>query len=306
MRIGLMFAGQGAQHPGMGQDLWTEYDCVRELFAQADELLQRPLRKLCFTGSMEDLTSCANCQPAIYTVSMACWQAFQQLHPLNAEMAAGLSLGEYAALTAAKACDFATGLSLVAQRGELMDDACRLSEGGMCAVLGAEAAELESICRRFDLDIANYNCPGQIIISGIKQRVQQASAELQAGGFKTVLLPVAGAYHSRLMQPAAEAFAAVLTPIKLQVPVLPVIQNICGAAISGPEELKANLVAQIAGSVRWEDCVRVLLASCDVLLEFGPGTVLSGLLRRIDRAMPAYSINSVATLEKALAALAKR
>lgn len=305
MRIGLMFAGQGAQHPGMGKELFAQYDSVRKLFAQADAQLQRPLAELCFTGSMEDLTSCASCQPAIYTVSLACWQAFQERFPLAPQMAAGLSLGEYAALTAAGACDFATGLVLVAKRGELMDEACRQTEGGMCAVLGAPTAELEELCRRYDIDIANLNCPGQVIVSGVKERVQAAAAELQAAGYKAVLLPVAGAYHSRLMQPAAAGFAAFLEGVTLQAPRLPVAQNICGTVVDSPDQIKHNLVAQIAGSVRWEDCVRTLLSDCDVLLEFGPGTVLSGLLKRIDRSVPVYSINSCETLDKAVAALEK-
>lgn len=305
MRIGLMFAGQGAQYPGMGKDLWAEYASAKKLFSQADELLQWPLSNLCFNGDMESLTSCANCQPAIYTVSMLCWQVFQERFPIVPQMAAGLSLGEYAALTAAGTIDFATGLRLVAKRGELMDESCQLTDGGMCAVLGADVAVLQPICQRLDLDIANLNCPGQIIISGKQARVLAAAAELQSAGFKAMPLPVAGAYHSRLMQSAADKFATVLAEAQLQTPQLPVAQNICGTIVTTPAEIRRNLVTQISGSVRWEDCVRTLLTGCDLLLEFGPGTVLAGLLRRIDRAVPTFSINSCETLDKAITALEK-
>jgi len=300
-----MFAGQGAQYPGMGKDLCTEYDCAKKLFSQADELLQRPLSDLCFNGDMESLTSCANCQPAIYTVSMVCWQVFQERYPIAPQMAAGLSLGEYAALAVAGTCDFATGLALVSRRGELMDDACQATDGGMCAVLGTDIAVLQPICQRYDLDIANLNCPGQIIISGKRERILAAATELQSAGLKAMPLSVAGAYHSRLMQAAADKFATVLAGVSLQAPVLPVAQNICGTIVTAPAEIRHNLLTQISGSVRWEDCVRTLLTGCDILLEFGPGTVLAGLLRRIDRAVPVYSINSCETLDKAITALTK-
>lgn len=302
-RIGLMFAGQGAQQPGMGQNLYAEFASVRSLFHQADALLGRSVQQLCFRSSLEELTACANCQPAIFTVSAACYQALQEVFPFTPAVCAGLSLGEYAALYAAGAYDFASALQLVSERGRLMDDACRLQNGGMAAILGAELPLVEDVCRRHQLEIANYNCPGQLIISGDSLALDAAVAELSSSGLKAVRLQVAGAFHSRLMSPAASHFAKVLAQHPAAVPRSPVAQNFCGKLVSDPQEIRKNLRDQISGSVRWESCFELLTRHCDVLIELGPGNVLSGLARRMNRAFPVFSVSSVESLTKTVAGL---
>jgi [acyl-carrier-protein] S-malonyltransferase len=302
-RIGLMFAGQGAQQPGMGLDLHENYAEVKSLFSQADRVSGRLLSDLCFRSSMEELTACANCQPAIFTMSIACYRALQTEYPFAPVACAGLSLGEYAALHAAGVYDFAAALQLVSARGCLMDLACRQQAGGMAAVLGLEQAQVDELCRRHGIEVANYNSPEQMIISGASDRVDDAVAELTAVGQKAIRLQVAGAFHSSLMAPAVDAFARELDKYPLSPPNFLVAQNFSGSLVSEPAELKRNLLCQISGSVRWEACFNLLKERCDVLLELGPGTVLAGLARRMDRAFPVFSVNSVATLAKAIDAL---
>lgn len=302
-RIALMFAGQGAQAPGMGADLFEASAAARAVFKQADASCPRPVSTLCFSGSMEELTLCANCQPAIVTMSLACLAALQERLPLMPVAAAGLSLGELAALTAAGAWSLADGLRLVAERGELMDRACREHPGSMAAVIGEAGEQLAEVCRRHAIDIANLNCPGQSIISGAREAVSAAAAELAAAGLRVAELQVAGAYHSRLMQPAAMAFAAVLRAHPPAPLLFPVAQNYTGALVEGSAGVADNLARQVAGSVRWESCARALMSRADVLVELGPGSVLSGLMRRIDRTFPVCNVNSVDSLEQAVAFL---
>ncbi|MFA6931575.1 MAG: ACP S-malonyltransferase [Lentisphaeria bacterium] len=303
LRIGLMFAGQGAQQPGMGQDLHTDFACVRALFSEADGILGRSLSNLCFNCRMEDLTACANCQPAIFTVSLACYHALQEVYPFTAVASAGLSLGEYAALQVAGVYDFASTLKLVSERGRLMDLACQQQAGGMAAILGAEQSLLDEICQRHGLEIANYNSPGQVIISGESQVLDKAVQELTAAGLKAIRLQVAGAFHSRLMSSAMDDFAELLRNYPAAVPKFLFAQNFSGTLVSNPEELRRNLLYQISGSVRWESCFRLLSQHCDVLIELGPGTVLTGLARRMERTKPVFSVNSSESLARTLAGL---
>lgn len=302
-RIGLMFAGQGAQQPGMGHDLHADYTCVKSLFAEADAIAGRSISDLCFRSSMEELTACANCQPAIFTVSVACYRALQQEYAFSPVACAGLSLGEYAALHAAEVYDFPSALQLVSARGRLMDMACHQQAGGMAAILGVEQALVDDLCCRHGLSVANYNSPGQVIISGASDALDGAVAELTAAGQKAIRLQVAGAFHSSLMESALESFAAELEKYPAAAPKTLVAQNFSGALVSSVPELQKNLLYQISGSVRWEACFQLLKANCDVLIELGPGTVLSGLARRMDRSFPVFSVNSSETLAKTVESL---
>jgi [acyl-carrier-protein] S-malonyltransferase len=297
-RVGFMFAGQGAQAVGMGRDLWEQSPAARAVFERANVVLGRSIADLCFEGPAAALTASVNCQPAIFTMSMACHAALQERLPVAPVVCGGLSLGELAAVTCAGVLGFDDALRLVAERGRLMDEACRATAGAMAAVIGADTALVEGICRQHEVDVANYNCPGQVVISGGCAGVKAAVAALAAVGVsRVVMLEVAGAYHSRLMTSAALAFGAVLAPLELRAPTCPVAQNASGALVTEVAVIRDNLRAQVNGSVRWEACVRALLAAgAEVLVELGPGKVLSGFMRRLDRAFPAGSIGSCADL----------
>lgn len=300
-RVGFMFAGQGAQAVGMGQDLWEQSPAARSVFARADTVLGRSISGLCFAGPASALTASVNCQPAIFTMSMACLAALHERYPAEPVVCGGLSLGEWAAVTCAGVLAFDEALRLVAERGRLMDEACQATAGSMAAVIGAETALVEATCRQHGVDVANYNCPGQVVISGGTAEIKATVAALAlAGVSRVVMLDVAGAYHSRLMTPAAVAFGALLAPVELRAPTCPVAQNVPGALVREATALRGNLCAQVNGSVRWEACVRAMLAAgAEVLVELGPGKVLAGFMRRIDRAVPVCSVGSCADLAAA-------
>ncbi|MBO4512464.1 MAG: ACP S-malonyltransferase [Victivallales bacterium] len=287
-KTGYMFAGQGAQFPGMGAKLVESSQAAAKVFEQADKVLGYSISDLCFKASIEELTPCAVCQPTIFTVSVACFKAYTEAHP-DAETAAtaGLSLGEYSAAVAAKVLTFEDGLKLIAERGRLMDKCCREYPGGMAAVLGAEPAVVADICQQCDIDVANYNCPGQIVISGAKQGLDKALELLGTQKIRAVPLTVAGAYHSRLMQAAADKFAKALEATSFAKPECPFFQNVTGQQSTSPDEIRENMRKQVSGSVHWEDCARGLMTHSQRLVECGPGTVLSGFMKRIDRSFPA-------------------
>ncbi len=287
-KIGFMFAGQGAQTPGMGAAIAQSNPAAEQIFKSADRILGYALSDICFNGTMEQLTPCAVCQPAIFTVSIAAYTAYLSEHDgVEPAICAGLSLGEFSAACTANVFDFENGLKLVAARGRLMDECCRKSPGGMAAVLGGNVADIEAACREADIDIANYNCPGQIVISGEKTKLEKASTALAPLAKRVIPLTVAGAYHSRLMSAAAEAFGKVLDGVAIAAPKCGFVQNVTGGFVSSPDEIRANLKAQVSSSVRWEQCARAMMGECDSILEFGPGSVLSGFVKRIDRSFPA-------------------
>ena len=288
------FSGQGAQTVGMGRDLCETSAQAREVFDTADRVLGYELSKICFDGPAEKLTETRYCQTAIYTMSCAALAAFRAKYPEVRPVAcAGLSLGEYAALFAAGALSFADGLKLLQQRANFMDDACRAVKGGMASVLGGDAAVVEEVCRTCDIDVANYNCPGQIVISGEAAKVEKACAELAGKGFRKIIpLTVAGAFHSRLMRTAGEKLAEVLKTAPIRMPEVPVFQNFTGKTPENVDAIRANLSSQVAGSVRWENCVRGAAAlGADTMIEFGPGAVLTGLARRTIAEMGRININ---------------
>lgn len=288
MALALLFAGQGAQKVGMGASLCDGSAAARALYDQANQLLGWDLRSVSFTGPDTELTQTKVCQPALFTHGLATLAALRDAGKLPAgepAMALGLSLGELTAYCAAGVFDFATGLRIVAERGRLMQEACEATSGSMAAVIGEERGRVAELCRDFDVEAANFNAPGQIIISGEKTRIAAAVAGAKERGMKKVMpLNVAGAYHSRLMEPARAAFAAFLAPIPFAAPRFTVFTNTTGAAISDPAAIKAALVSQVVSSVRWEDCMRAAAAAgATEFWELGPGAVLAGLARRTEK-----------------------
>ena len=283
-KTGFMFAGQGAQTPGMGAAVANANAEAGRIFRMADKILGYGLSDICFNGTMEQLTPCAVCQPAIFTVSMAIHAAYlSENEGLEPVICGGLSLGEFSAACAAGVFDFENGLKLVAERGRLMDECCQRNPGGMAAVLGGSAADIEAACVEAGVDVANYNCPGQIVVSGENDALDKVCNLLQGKVLRTVRLSVAGAYHSRLMKPAAEAFGKVLESCALSVPRCTFVQNVTGGTVSDVEEIRRNLQRQVASSVRWEQCAREMIGRTERLLEFGPGNVLCGFVKRMDR-----------------------
>ncbi len=300
MKPFFVFSGQGAQAVGMGRDLVEAFPAAKARFDEADAVLGYDQSSIVFEGPAEKLTESRYCQPAIYTMSCAALDAFRSRFPEVKPVAcAGLSLGEYGALYAGGAFDFASGLRLLAQRAELMDRACRSTSGGMASVLSGDPDVIREVCAACGIDVANYNSPGQIVISGEKEKLAKAVEELKNRGMrKVVVLNVAGAFHSRLMAPAGEALKPVLEASAMTLPTTPVYHNFTAAVAGSVEELKANLASQVAGSVRWEECVRAMVAAGgDTMIEFGPGNVLTGLLRRTLPEVPYFNVNSAASLE---------
>lgn len=299
MKAFFVFSGQGAQTVGMGKDLAEAFPEAKALFDEADAVLGYEQSSIIFNGPAEKLTESRYCQPAIYTMSCAALAAFKTRYPdVTPVGCAGLSLGEYGALYAGGAFTFAEGLRLLAQRAELMDKACRATSGGMASVLGGNAEIIKEVCAACEIDVANFNSPGQIVISGEKVKLAKAVEELKARGMrKIIVLNVAGAFHSRLMKPAGEALEKVLEESPVAMPRIPVYHNFTAAPAADVAQLRANLAAQVAGSVRWEECVRNMVAAGgDTMIEFGPGNVLTGLLRRTLPEVRGLNVNSAETL----------
>ncbi|HBM17492.1 MAG TPA: [acyl-carrier-protein] S-malonyltransferase [Lentisphaeria bacterium] len=299
MKFGFVFSGQGAQAVGMGKDLFDQVPAAAEIFKRADQALGWSISEVCFNGPDTKLTETRYCQPAIYVMSVACLEAFRQKFPvIKAEATAGLSLGEFTALYAAGAFTFEDGLKILEKRAAYMQEACLATKGTMASIMKSELSVIKECCQSADADVANINCSGQIVISGEEAKIQAAVALLKEKGAKAIPLKVAGAYHSRLMKSAEEKLGAYLTDISLTTPSLPVAQNFIGKLEKDPQNLKANIIKQITGSVQWIDCVNSMAAiGIDTIIEFGPGNVLTGLVKKIKADMITANINSVATLE---------
>jgi [acyl-carrier-protein] S-malonyltransferase len=298
---GLLFSGQGAQQVGMGKSLCEAFPSVSALYAQANDILGWDLRQISFAGDEHHLTETRVCQPALFVHGIAVATVLREKGRLdNCQVALGLSLGEVTALTAAGVFDFATGLRVVAERGRLMQVACETTEGGMASVIGASRDEVEALCQDFDIDMANLNCPGQIVISGEKSKVAAAVAAGRERGLKRVIpLKVAGAYHSRLMEPARADFALYLRDIPCQAPQMTVLSNTTGRPVRTPDEIRKALIAQVVSPVLWEDCLRQAGSlGIDRFFECGPGSILSGLARRTDPTMQVVGIAEAEDLEK--------
>jgi [acyl-carrier-protein] S-malonyltransferase len=286
MAIALLFSGQGAQKVGMGKSLYDNFATARSLYEEAGRVLGWDLAKVCFEGPEAELTQTRVCQPALFVHGLVLHAILREQGKLDdVKFALGLSLGEITALTAAGVFDFATGLRVVAERGRLMQLACEQSVGGMAAIIGEERAKVADLCKDFDIETANFNAPGQIIVSGEKPKVEAAVAAAKERGIKKVIpLNVAGAYHSRLMEPARVAFAEFLLGVSFAAPRLTVFTNTTGQVVSESGDIRAALVKQIVSSVLWEDCMRgTAAAGATEFWELGPGGVLAGLARRTEK-----------------------
>src|SRR5438046_1598164 len=293
-KIALLFAGQGAQTIGMGRDLADQFPVAADLFGEAYEILGRNLSEIAWTGPIEELTKTSNCQPALLVHGLACLAVLRELagnFPIDC--AAGLSLGEMTAHAAAGTFDFAAGLKLVQKRGELMDEACAATLGGMAAMIGGQENDVRRLAADEDVDIANINSPGQIVISGELAKVEAAVGVAKEYGIRrATMLNVAGAYHSRLMESAYRKLREVLLEVEMQIPQFPVISNVTGEEVYTLPEIRRTLQEQVTATVRWYDCMqRMLERGCEFFIELGPGSVLAGLALRTRKDLTAMSVS---------------
>ena len=294
MKTAFIFSGQGAQAVGMGKDLCESSEAARAIFAKADEVLGWSISEICFEGPAEKLKESRYCQPAIYTMSVAALEAFKEKE-IECDLVAtgGLSLGEYAALYAAGVYSFEDGLKLIAKRAEFMHQACEETTGGMASVIAGDAAVIKEVCDENGIQIANYNCPGQIVVSGEKASVKATMKGLKAKGLRAIPLRVAGAFHSKLMSSAGDKLKAVLANTEMSEPKIIAMQNFVGGAVNSIEEIKNNLEQQVAGSVRWEECIEEMRKlGVEKFIEFGPGNVLTGLLKRTDETINSSNVSN--------------
>lgn len=279
----LVFPGQGSQYVGMGKDLYDARKDIKDLMNSANEILGFDILNIMFNGTEEDLKKTKVTQPSIFIHSVA---AVKAVDALGAQMVAGHSLGEFSALVANGVLSFEDGLKLVAARAAAMQDACDINPSSMAAILGLEDAKVEEICATIDGIVvpANYNCPGQLVISGETIAVEKACEALKAAGAKrALLLPVNGAFHSPLMQPAQEKLSAAIEATKFRKATIPVYQNITTTAVSDPEEIKKNLIAQLTGAVKWTQSVQNMIKDgAETFIEVGPGKTLQGLIKKIN------------------------
>lgn len=299
MDVALLFPGQGAQHVGMGKDLYDSYPAAREVFDRAAAILDFDVRQVCFDGPPETLTQTRYSQPAIFVTSLASLAVLKS-HPnysgFTPKFAAGLSLGEATALVAAEAISFEDGLRFVRARGQFMDEASLEKPGMMAAVLGMELAAVEKVCAETGAEVGNLNAPGQIVISGYREKVEAAIEKLREAGARKVLpLDVSGAFHSRCMDSACARIEKALADITIRPPRIPVVSNLTAGVESSPEKIKQILVQQMNHRTLWEDSMRYILGrGVKRFIEFAPGKVLKGLLKKID---PEADTLSLGTLE---------
>ena len=305
-KVALLFAGQGAQVVGMGKDLADQFPVAADLFRRADEILARKLTDIAWNGPIEELTKTSNCQPALFVHGLACLSILRELagnFPIGG--AAGLSLGEMTAHAAAGTFDFENGLKLVQKRGSFMDEACAATVGGMAAMIGADENAVRQLADEEDVDVANINSPGQVVISGELAKVEAAVAVAKEHGIRrATMLNVAGAYHSRLMQSAYEKLGGALAHVVVQPPRFPVVSNVTGMEVRTPVEIRRTLQDQVTGTVRWVDCMeRLLDLGCDLFVELGPGGVLAGLLRRTRKDVDVVSVSDAESVRKCAATI---
>ena len=281
MKKAYVFPGQGSQFPGMAKDLYENNPTAREMLERANEILGFRITDIMFEGTAEDLKQTKVTQPAIFLHSVVLARCLPDFRP---DMVAGHSLGEFSALVAAGAMDFEEGLKLVSIRATAMQKACEITEGGMAAILALPDEKIEQICRETEGTVvaANYNCNGQVVISGEKASVEVACAKLKEAGAKRALpLPVGGAFHSPLMEPARAELAEGIAAAKISKPICPIYQNVSAQPTTDPEVIKANLLTQLTSPVRWTQSVQAMLADgADHFIELGPGKVLQGLIAK--------------------------
>src|ERR1700739_2039210 len=302
--IGLLFSGQGAQQVGMGKDVSQTYATAATLVSEADRQLRRSISQVAFEGPIEELTKTVNCQVALYVHGLALLEVLkEELGAFAFRAAAGLSLGEFTAHAAAGTFDFGTGLELVDARSRFMEDACLSTTGTMAAFVAGDEADVREIARETDVDVANLNSPGQIVLSGATDNIQAAISLAKEKGVRRALpLNVGGAFHSRLMASARAQLIPILDAATIRPPGQIVVANVTAAPVKEPAEIRQTLADQVTGSVRWVETITYLLdqAGCDLLIELGPGQVLAGLVTRIRKGPEVISIENLATLRDAL------
>jgi [acyl-carrier-protein] S-malonyltransferase len=302
-KVALVFPGQGAQWVGMGYDLYQTYPSAKRVFERADDVLGFPMSQLCFEGPEEELRRTINAQPAIMTVSLACLAAVRETG-VDARLwppvfMAGHSLGEYTALAASGAMGLNQALNLVRERGRLMEEAARLKPGGMLAVLGLDAKAVRQVCKASGAQIANINCPGQIVISGDEEALGRAQAAVQERGGKVRPLDVSGAFHSSLMRRAMRRLARVLAALRFRRPRVPIVANTTGEAVCSSGQVRAELGQQLCHCVHWQKSVEYMASNgVDTFVEIGPGQTLTSLIRRIKPDAEAVSLRDVSSIEE--------
>ncbi len=301
-----IFAGQGAQVPGMGKDFAEADAAAMALFDKANKVLGFDLKKVCFEGPAEELTKSNICQPAIFVTSFAAYQALQKKRPTAFDCAAGLSLGEWGALCAAGVLDFESTLTVLEARGRFMQEACEATPSGMIAIVGASPEQLKTLCEKTGCTVANINSAAQQVLSGSKDAIAQAAEVAKKLGIKRAIpLATAGAFHSPFMAPAREKLAPVLDKITFNMPKFPVLSNVTGKPhASDPAAIKALMLEQVTGTTNWAaDVAAAKELGCTTFVEFGPGKVLSGLIKKIDAALTTTNVADLATLDATVAAL---
>ena len=304
----ILFSGQGAQKVGMGQDLIENYPVAKALFEEADAALGFSLSEIMFNGPDEELMKTSRCQPALYLHGLACLAALKERVPnFEAVAAAGLSLGEFTAHAAAGTFSFADGLKVVELRGQFMEEACNATKGAMAAMIGGSPEAVVALATESDVDVANFNAPGQIVVSGSEEGVDQAVEGAKPAGIKIAKkLKVAGAYHSRLMQSAQDKLAGVLHGTSIVEPSIPVASNFKGGIVEGGEEIRNTLEKQVTGSVRWVECIEALIEQGHTtFIELGPGRLITGMMKRINREATVICVEDVESLDAAVVALTK-
>jgi [acyl-carrier-protein] S-malonyltransferase len=301
-RVAWVFPGQGAQEAGMGADLYERYPAARDLYDRADAALGRSLSQLCFRGDAHELSQTSNAQPAIYVTSLACLAAARAAGQLEEPaFVAGHSMGEYTALAAAGALTFEHGLRLVEERGRLTQSAADARPGSMAALLGLDEDAARQLCEDTKTEVCNFNAPGQIVIGGDKAAIDEAcKLAVERGARRAIPLDVTGAFHTSLMQPAVDAFAKAVSSAEMRSPTTPFVSNKTAAAMSDAAEIEDALVYQLTHPVRWVECVRFMENNgVTSIVEFGPGRVLTGLVKRIAPGIALRNVNGAASVESA-------